>query len=350
MSRRPRQLERGAAATETALGLLVLLPVIMYGVHFTEVGIVSMKVTEAAASAMWDTTAWPMHVTGFPGYSGPMRDMSLRSSEFSARLRYGLGFDGRMSALSTDRTGMFSSIPAVRYGQAFTGAGEMNVGCASTTQPGLPGPGLTFRPFFVSRFLPDPGGVACRSQAAAINILPDAFLEGGEGGLFEASMKDGIANRIGIPICGMGRPDGLYGSCSGTMSMMLDDWGLANQAAEADICSVTLFGAPCENINYYLAAKAMYETVTLPMTLGPAAPHRLLLRSVYGTVPLGVNTDTSFYMSFTGEEPRFMTPVIAWDADMMIWQNTPYLWPPPAATYATAHVMRQKCYLGLPGC
>lgn len=65
-------------------------------------------------------------------------------------------------------------------------------------------------------------------------------------------------------------------------------------------------------------------------------------------------TDTSFYMSFRGDETFFHTFTPTSDRfmgilfnDRMLWQTTPFSTPP---LYGVGYVMRSKCYLGLAGC
>ena len=52
---------RGQATVELALGLLIFVTVLIFGIHFAEMGFLSLKVTEASASAIWDATAYQTH-------------------------------------------------------------------------------------------------------------------------------------------------------------------------------------------------------------------------------------------------------------------------------------------------
>ncbi|MBS1150350.1 MAG: putative pilus biosis operon protein, partial [Myxococcaceae bacterium] len=53
---------RGQAIVESVLGILVFISVLMFGLHFADVTFTQMKVTEAAQSAVWDSTAGQMHI------------------------------------------------------------------------------------------------------------------------------------------------------------------------------------------------------------------------------------------------------------------------------------------------
>lgn len=348
MGRLRRQPTRGAATVETVLGVLVLVPVLLYGIHFSELGIVSMKVTEAGAAPLWEATAYPMHITGAPSSYEPMLQAAIFESNVSAHLRYRGNFDGRVSALTTDRSGRLQG--ALQYTQAFTAAGMLAVRCASSRA--ATGPSLEYAPFFISPTLPDNGGMACRSEAAAFNLIPNVFNEDAAGGgLSSASMKEGAANRVGIGLCSVGRPDGLFGPCAGAFSMMMDDWGLASAefptgGKESDICSLTLAGFPCENVPYYAVTNRFYQLATSPINLA-RAPHRQLVAATVGGTPMLMATDTQFYMSFTGEYQGFTMLTPSTDSDVMVWQTTPFIWP---TTYGVGYGTRSKCYLGKGGC
>ena len=53
--------QRGQGTTELALGLLLFVTVLIFGIHFAEIGYLSLKVQESATSALWDTTSAKMH-------------------------------------------------------------------------------------------------------------------------------------------------------------------------------------------------------------------------------------------------------------------------------------------------
>ena len=89
----------------------------------------------------------------------------------------------------------------------------------------------------VIKTLLDEGGLSCTSSAKvkAINI-PRRFLQRDSGGFFEQS----IVRRDPIPICGMGLP--VNGNCRGSLAILTNDWGLANE--ETDECKLSCNSSP----------------------------------------------------------------------------------------------------------
>ena len=62
---------RGQAALEMALGSLVFITLLLFGIHFGEVGVLTLRVQQAATSALWDTTGMRMHNYATPLDSDP---------------------------------------------------------------------------------------------------------------------------------------------------------------------------------------------------------------------------------------------------------------------------------------
>ncbi len=373
---------RGAATVETVLGVLVLVPVLFYGIHFTELIIASVKVTEAAAAPIWDSTAYPMHVTGIAMTYPLMKRNSISGAADNANQRYGLAFDGRFTALRDRVNGIVSSGnrgPA--FMELFTVADALEVRCASSDV--LPGPPLEYSSLLVGQVIPDTHGIACSSQAAALNMMPQFFFNVANGGFFQEDLNKNAGTLMRL--CPIGHPDGKGGPCLGTFSMLTDDWGLASGkmptgALESDACTVTLgtpYGVlPCENQSYYLAALNIWSMATFPLnpvngllanipgansipgislltSTVSISPHRTLVAATVGTTPSLMATDTAFYMSFRGDETLHHTFTPSSDFgitgvnDFMLWETTPFLTPP---SYAVGYGLRSKCYLGLGGC
>lgn len=355
-----RRLSRGAATVETVLGVLVMVPVLFYGIHFTELGIASMKVFEAGAAPVWEATAYPQHVMGVRPSHQAYLDQAIEAASVSAAIRYGTTFDGRLSEVKKrldpiNGTGLTET----PFMQLFTVAKDLNVGCARARAS--PGPALEYAPLFVSMVIPDTNGFACRAEAKAINVMPRYLFNTVNGGLSEAELnaRAGQFTRL----CPIGRPDGLGGPCRGAFAMLTDDWGLANAefpasgSLESDACTVT-FGVPgtslpCENMSYYTVTRSLYELHTLPFIL-LRSPHRSLVAATVGGTPWLMSSDTSFYMAFRGDETLFntITPTSDWTFtlpnDFMIWQTTPFS--APGYFYASSWLARSKCYLGIGGC
>ncbi|NPC81553.1 hypothetical protein HPC49_25425, partial [Pyxidicoccus fallax] len=82
---------RGQSLVETALGLMVFVTILVFGIYFAEVGALSLKVQEAANFALWDATGRVLHdpAEGQWGRRGAVAD-----TEQEATTRY-RDFDGR---------------------------------------------------------------------------------------------------------------------------------------------------------------------------------------------------------------------------------------------------------------
>ncbi|MBX7117071.1 MAG: hypothetical protein K1X64_22320, partial [Myxococcaceae bacterium] len=349
---------------ETVLGVLVLVPVLFYGIHFTELIIASTKVTEAASAAMWDSTAYPMHLTGVSMSYPVMKKNSIVGAAKNANLRYGLAFDGRFTEVRKSLTNIVNTgRRAPPFMELFTVADAMEVRCASSDA--LPGPPLEYSSYLVGSVIPDTHGIACRSQAVALNVLPQFFFNTVNGGFFQEDLNKNA--RQPMRLCPIGHPNGKGGPCLGTLSMLTDDWGLASakfpivNSRESDSCTITLgtpIGVlPCENPSYYLTALNIWSIATFPMnpihgllsnvpfannipgfstliSTVSISPHRTLVAATVGTTPSMMATDTAFYMAFRGDETMFhtFTPSTDWGItgqnDFMLWETTPFLTPP----------------------
>lgn len=203
MSRPMRRSPRGQAVVEFALGAMVFVTILVWAIHMAEMAYLAPKVHEAAASALWDTTAEQMHK--LPTDFNP-RDKAINDAGGKASSLYS-GFDGR-----TGSTG--SSISLV-----FTGASMMNVQCeqdnnlADMRQKRL-------------RAYPNNanGGMGCFASARfqVINFPREYMDQGPEGFFKEKNYPPGLNT---LTFCSFGRAQG--GNCDqGKISLLLDDWGL----------------------------------------------------------------------------------------------------------------------------
>ena len=324
-----------------ALGMTVFVTVLMFGIHFTEVMMAQMKVTEAGASTMWDITAGKMHHWGLVP-STSETDTTVAAAQAMGQARYA-NFDGR--AVSAQRR----TTPTMS--QVLTSAGNMQITCQV-------GAGLDFFPTYL---LPqfrltyvDREGVQCNAQADIVHGGMGGKVGGlanDANGLFKAKTFDArTAAATGTyRSCAMGR--GQFGGCNQPMRMLVDDWGMSNgNGDEASICPVIIFGIPCVggNLPYWYSVNKLYTPMSLLFGVQSGAD-RTLITSVYGMAPFWIpllSSPTSFYLSFTGEETLFMT-MIPWGTDngwfSLFWQTSPFaMWP----TYAVAYGASNGNYLG----
>jgi len=127
---------------ELALGLLVFVTILLFGIHFAEIGYLSVKVTEANSSALWHATAAKMHT--LPKNFGPLN--SLISGNKPGEVATGIyaDFDSRSSGGSANT-------------QLLTSAQGLQVTCEAG--------GPSFRPIETTEGVyENTGGMVCRAR------------------------------------------------------------------------------------------------------------------------------------------------------------------------------------------
>lgn len=277
---------RGQGTVELALGLTLLVPVLMLGWSFAEAGFASMKVTEAAESALWDGTSMQS--------AGALADFAA-----DAQARYA-DFDGRTG---TNRL-------AGRTG-AGTRSSGLHVTCGATG-------GATIRPTaLLASVLPPPSTAGCSARA-------------------ETRLFAGFT----LPHCSSGRPEGLLGPCTGRQVLALDEGNLR----DSNICTVQKGGGPCENGEYFAKVQQLYRDTGAAQ--GRAALE-LVRETLDGELPLHAGTSLDFYLSFQGEDSAAgpfaqAVPKVA-DGEEPKWTTTPFEYHPE---YAASHGARTRCFLG----
>lgn len=302
---------RGQAMVEMALGLLVFVTIFMFGIHFAEVGYLTLKVQEASSSALWDTTSAVMHK--LPSDGSPLQS-AIGAAGGRATGLY-KDFDGR----TTTKGGSAAPI------QVFTSAGGLEVKCDPSSDISFTADGS------VKNVFPQEGGMTCTSSAVLSPTprLTRSFLDQGPGSLFQVPhLMAGV-----IQVCGTGRANG--GTCSGSFGLLMDDWALEGEQ-ETRLCKVL----SCQNTAYFDSAKKVFDDHN---TATGAA--MTLARTVIGQAPY----DTSkFYMSFSVSNGNFQDKENGGDSDPNNWVTTPGKGSPTKA-YDTAWGNRKTCFLGA-GC
>ena len=277
---------RGQGTVELALGLTLLVPVLVLGWAFAEGAFASLKVTEAAESALWDATS--EQGGNLPRYAA------------DAQARYA-DLDGRIST-STGSTG--------RNGAAAKTTG-LQVQCTGTT-------GVSIRTStLLTPVLPNPGTVSCSARA-------------------ETQVFGGFT----VPHCSTGRPNGFFGPCTTDKLLALNEGNLRQYGA----CTVTKNGSPCENGEYWGKVKRLYEDTGSAQ--GRAALE-LVRQSLRDDLPLHAGTSLDFYLSFQGEDavggPFQQVVEKPGDGSEPKWTTTPFEYHPE---YAGSYAMRTRCFLG----
>ncbi len=296
---------------ELALCLIVFVTVVMVGIHFAEVGYLSLKVHQAAVSPLWDSTALRVHrmrhqqddIGDFGAF-----DAIAPAVMADARVRY-LDFDGR------------SSTPGSRahISQVFTRLDALKVQCAREDtvsfdvprgrRPALRAPRAGDWGYYppgqdvgrptdsvLDGVYENLGGIRCAAEAhlEGLPTLPTTFLEG-QGGFF----KEKHAVLLDIKACAAGRPVG--GRCQGGYGILLGDFAFSDtdvsghcplQPERPDI--------PCsENRAFYYAAKKVYDNT------GRSAGHAAsdFADTFVGYSPID---ESGFFMSYRGEEDGYI--------------------------------------------
>ncbi|MBZ4395399.1 MULTISPECIES: pilus assembly protein [unclassified Myxococcus] len=290
---------RGQALLEAAIGVTLFVTIVAFGIHFAEVGFLSLKVQEAAVSALWDGTHGQMHhipVTYTQAGS------SMRDAAASAQERY------------ADFKGLSSTPGGGRVTMAFTRGTGMQVSCGMDAGVGWAGAIATR---LVYR---DNGGTACGASATlSAWRFPRSFLDGpDDGALYQKqNLDDSLAN---LQVCAVGRAVG--GACQGRFSMLVDDWGLAG-ALESATCNILMQDQliPCTNVPFHAAAWSTYAPTTLPIQASASNLAEATLfwnplpPTALAMVGLGMKEHT-FWMSAAGEDvvnfvqtPPLMDPI-----------------------------------------
>ncbi|KFE68153.1 hypothetical protein [Hyalangium minutum] len=297
---------RGQAMVETALGLLVFISILVWGIHLAEIGYLMPKVHEAAAGALWDTTAKQMHVHP-NNYS--KRTSAISSAGGDATSRYG-NFDGRTSA--------GGGTPRL----VFTEADGLQVQCQQDNVGGINTSQARLKPYQAGE-----GGMSC-SATAQIRVLdrfPKEFVNEANSGFFK---EKNYPNVSGIPVCAIGLPSG--GACgSGKIAILLDDWGLSGAPNEKEDCALQ----GCTNTGFKELVHPMYRQLGGE---GPAAG-RAMAMAVVQRGP-GDDLESRFRLSYMKGPDSGMT---GGDSDPANWMTNVR-----TGSRHSAYADRQEKWLG----
>ncbi len=195
--------QRGQATTELALGALVFVTVLVFGVHFGEAGYAMLKAKEAAQHAMHRASGDRTHLFSFDNVQSgnTYSPFSPASAGSATQARYANGFKG-----------------------VFTDVSGVNVSCRrdDTVQFEVQRPALTAEGASALRYLrniyENRGGVSCEARARmSLFGVSESFAEGA-GGFFQEQH----ARFTTIRVCGAGMPRN--GNCNGRLATLTGDW------------------------------------------------------------------------------------------------------------------------------
>lgn len=326
-SKARRRRQRGQAMLETALGSILFIIIVVGGIHFAELGMLSVKATEASSAAIWDATARRVHHYD-PGDGELKTDTGEVADAAQERIRQQYqDFDGRESS-----SGLSPQL-------VFTRGSNLQVTCTPIQGDLMNDLGRldlhnAVRGVFGND---DHGGVRCRAVATASLIpgrAPVNYLEG-EGGWLAGP----LLNQTAIEFCGTGRA--WNGNCNDGTPILLGDWGLADtRNREHEECDL-YDRAGCDNPGYYKAAERIFNDIGIPSGAGSA-----LARAVVGRSPID---EGEFWFAFKGNESGFKQQLngthLGRDEFIVTPGGTSYQQVPE---YDMAYARRVDCWLGMP--
>ncbi|XXF78534.1 pilus assembly protein [Myxococcaceae bacterium GXIMD 01537] len=293
---------RGQALVELVLGVIVFVTVLMFCIHFAEIGFLSVKVTEAQYSAIFDATGHKLH--RWPNNADLAKSAASKAGS-DAQSRY-QDFDSRTRASGKSLS------------QVFTRASDMRVQC----QTGGGGKGPKYEQGSVTNgAYSDNGGINCQASARLTAFdLPERFMD--QGDLFATQHYKPRPIRV----CGIGRAN-----CSARLAMLLDDWGLSG-AQESKNCTMSMDSPGCQNQPFFDMAEKVYKNNGGSMgMMGTAFAVRIV-----GMSPVN---ESQFWMSAPGEEKSFNQKISSEGTTQFL--TSPYL-----KEYQKSHSQRKDCFLG----
>ncbi|QAT82238.1 putative pilus biogenesis operon protein [Corallococcus coralloides] len=296
---------RGQALVETALGSMVFVTILLFGIYFAEVGALSLKVQEAANFALWEATGHVMH-NPQNGVFQRSNAEALGASEAAGRYQ---DFDGR----SGQNSG------AMTFQQALARATRIQVDCEPTRPAGSPVNILGTRPQDASTAETGALAQAMDIQSEGMSCTAFTTLRAERLGNFMEPEFFKVSHRRATDpfrVCAAGRASG--GRCNGRFFMLLDDWGLSS-VAEGRECPLMIdSGGTCANVDYYGWAQSVYQK-----NGGGGGAGSALMAGVGATG--GVNED-QFFMSFRGAESNYEQSIGGSHAgNQTVWETTPFV-------------------------
>ena len=259
-------MRRGQATTELALGLLVFVTVLLFGLFLAELPYLSLKVTEATGSAVWDATAMKAHhfVVPYPdGNRGRFYTVDeMREKNPGGTAPYGANVEERATRLYANLDGRSTAVGSRGVMQQVVSRGaELLVSCEPVALAALDVDPNGIQEVF--RAAGGPGGrvdgASCNARATVFDLLPRSFADG-SGGFFRAPHAPWQG--AGLTVCGIGGSTG--GACTSALPVVLGDWGFGGSVewctlfwgegisptdSEGDLC----------NRPYFEAVKRLYD-------------------------------------------------------------------------------------------
>lgn len=252
---------RGQATVELALGTVVFVPILLIGIYFAEYGQLALKVQDAQAYTVWESTGRRVQ---------ERRGGTVVATPLGATLDPGSG----IAPIAQLRFGDFNGLDSVRRDiitQALTRGSNMEIACTEDRALDFPAQGV------VQRTVLNRGGLSCKASAKITAINIPRLFAGKE-----------IFSLEPVTVCGMGLPTS--GQCLGKLAILTNDWGFDEEIAA---CKNT-----CSGGTYHDAVKAMWT---------PGYGAALAFAARYAGTPESSPNDFAF--SYPGVENAMMDRV-----------------------------------------
>jgi hypothetical protein len=324
--------KRGQAVVESSLFLLVFVTVLIFAIHFAEIGYLTTKVQEAANAALWDSTSQKMHDTFANKWD--LYKQAIPFAQGQSNKRYqdfnGLTSVDRQNALKVDGEGR-----QLQMVQVFTDAEKIDTRCENLQNISL----YPVDPVRDTGIPTQETGMGCTSKAVLKGYgFPQWFLQKDTGGFFKEQHK-----QIKYNVCAAGRND-RAGKCAGRYVIELDDWGFSGPK-ERQECRLPRNGnTTCANQGYYDEVKRTYDAQVTKNGDQNSTAANDLAQAIVGADPLfGGNKENSFYMSFRGAESSYQENIGPAHGDST-WETTPFS---ARQEYNPYSLPRSGCWLGL---
>jgi hypothetical protein len=345
---------RGQAMAELALALMVFVTVVVFGIHFAEVGYLSLRVQEAAVAPLWDATALRVHrmrpqqgnIGDFSSFPSIAPDVMADAQD-----RY-RDFDGRRSVNgSTSITHVFTRMDGMVVQCAEDTRIEFDVPRSRRPALAQPSPGGGDWPVGIPNqprgnandtvldgIYENVGGVGCRAEAdlRTLPALTTTFLEGASG-----FFKEEHAALRQMKSCAAGR--GVGGVCQGSYSILLGDFAFADTDVSGS-CPLQpeLPEVPCgDNPAYYYAVQKVFDN-----NERAAGSHATEFAEFFaGYSPIDEN---DFFMSYRGIEHGYIETATPTGEPMDMMDR-----PRNTGGVSDRPPKRRRsdtCFLGLQGC
>jgi hypothetical protein len=308
-------IRRGQATVELALGGLLLVTTVLMGIWLSEVSFLSIKVQEASASAVFNSTGRQVEDFEAPSSSGALfnravtdvsKDLSKSYSDFDA---LGGGGSGTSKVFTHGQALKVECVPsrglaASKLDYQIPGSTRWFDGTGSTP--------TQVNDLLRAWYQPRGAAVCTASAEASAYRVPKSFADQSSGGFFTQLREDRT-----IRLCGAGKVVGA--GCPAGYPVLLGDWALDGQPGSKITRDSILPESPNVDVN---AGNVPYRSLVrrLFRTSGerydadgntPGASGRFAaklggqLQPGYER-PVDKHTEKKFYMSYSGSEHDYV--------------------------------------------